>query len=288
VEAVVVPSTRAEGLTRIAAAVLGALYVVGLCVVTLHLARYGVSGAGLVQAQYVLTGVLAAAPLVAVVTVAAIVVALALHESRDAALPGQRPSGRFTGRPRFVLGVLGGTVGMVGLAAFFLSFVGDRFADDVTAPFSLGEVLVIAMIVLGFAFAIGWGALIVSLAPPGGRTTAPSTALGLVLAVAATLGYLGYFTSTIYPRVPAAAGGGAPTPVHIVLKSDSAPGSLTTVLRGLPFDAVCRHRLLYATPASVIIVDPRDSTNGIAISRELVAAVRAVTGRVEPCARAPA
>ena len=113
----------------------------------------------------------------------------------------------------------------------------------------------------------------------------PYRVLGWSLALAAGIGYVGYFTNSVFPRVPAAAGGGAPTAVHILMRSDSAPMGLAAAIRGLPQDAACRHRLLFATQDAYIVVDPRDSTNAIEISRDLVAAMRSVTGRVEPCAR---
>src|SRR6185503_10126330 len=35
------------------------------------------------------------------------------------------------------------------------------------------------------------------------------------------LGYLGYFTASVYPLIPAAVGGGEPRRIHLVLKSDT-------------------------------------------------------------------
>jgi hypothetical protein len=261
------------------------VYVIGLAVVTLHLAKYGIANVGLVQAQFVPAGVMALVPIVAVAFLVAVVVALMQHELSGRFATGvPRASGSFVKRRDMVVGVLGAIIGILGIARFFFGFVGAR-SDDVTAPLSVGEILIVGLAVLGFVAAIAWGVGIARYARTEQPADMPYRVLGWSLALAGVIGYIGYFTSSVFPRVPAAAGGGAPTAVHIVMRSDSEPVSLAAAMRGLPQDAACRHRLLFATRDSYIVVDPRDSTNAIEIARELVAAVRSVTGRVEPCAR---
>jgi hypothetical protein len=183
-----------------------------------------------------------------------------------------------------VVGVLGATIGILGIARYFLGFLGER-SEDISSPLQFGDVLVTGLAVLGFVAAIAWGTGIARYARTDQPADMPYRVLGWSLALAAGVGYVGYFTSSIFPRVPAAAGGGAPTAVHMVMRADSAPGTLASAMRGLAQDAACRHKLLFATRDAYIVVDPRDSTNAIEISRDLVAAVRSVTGRVEPCAR---
>lgn len=279
-------TARAAGILRIAAAVAGGLYLVGLAVVSLHLARYGIGGIGLFQTEYLLAGVMATVPLVLVAFLVAVVVAL-LQRQLAARTPGgiPRASGSFVKRRDVVVGVLGATIGMLATARFFVTFVGQRFAEDVTTPLSVGELMVIGLVVLGFVAALAWGVGLARYARTDEPADLPYRVLGIGLTVVALLGYIGYFTDSVYPRIPAAAGGGAPTAVHLLMTSDSTPGALGAALRGVPAGPVCRHRLLFAGEEAYVIVDPRDSTNGIAVARDLVAAVRTVTGRVEPCAR---
>jgi hypothetical protein len=262
-----------------------AVYVTGLAVVTLHLARYGVAHIGLAQTQFVLAGVMALVPIVGVSFIVAVVVALLQHEMAGKAPAGvPRASGSFVKRRDMVVGVLSATIGILAIARFLLGFMSDRISEDITTPLSFGEVMVIGLATLGFVTAIALGAGIARYARTDQPGDTPYRVLGWSLAMAAVIGYIGYFTNDVFPRVPAAAGGGAPTAVHIVMKSDSEPVGLAAAMRGLPQDAACRHRLLFTTRDAFIIVDPRDSTNGIEISRDQVAAVRTVTGRVEPCA----
>ncbi len=278
-------SARAKGILIVVAAVAAGVYVMGVAVVSLHLARYGVGGMGLFQAEYLLAGVMAMVPLVVVAFLVAVVVALLQRQL--VRVPGgiPRASGSFVKRRDVVVGVLGATIGMLATARFFATFVGTRFAEDVTAPLSVAELTVIGLVVLGFVAALAWGVGLARYARTDDPGDLPYRILGIGLAVVALLGYVGYFTDSVYPRIPAAAGGGAPTAVHLLMTSDSAPGALGSALRGVPAGLVCRHRLLFAGEEAYVIVDPRDSTNGIAVARDLVAAVRTVTGRVEPCAR---
>lgn len=277
---------RTTGILKLAAVVAVSVYVTGLAVVTLHLARYGIGGMGLFHADYLLAGTIATVPLVVVAFLVAVVVALLQRQLAARAAGGiPRASGSFVKRRDVVVGVLGATIGMLATARYLVSFVGSRFGEDVTAPLELGELTVIGLVVLGFVAALSWGVGLARYArtdDPGDR---PYRVLGVGLTAIALLGYIGYFTSAVYPRLPAAAGGGAPTAVHLLMTEESTPGAVGAALRGVPAGPVCRHRLLFTGPATYVIVDPRDSTNGIAVSRGLVAAVRTVTGRVEPCAR---
>jgi hypothetical protein len=263
------------------------VYVVGLAVVSLHLSRYGVFGLSLAQADYLLAGVWALVPLVVVGTIAGVVTALVLQEQAAHTGAGGvvRGSGSFSKRRDMVIGVLAVTLGMVLMALYLTSFVGGRSAEDMIEPFGAGELLAIGVATLGFLLAVALGTGVALFARSQHPVDVPYRVLGVMLAVTALIAYIGYFTDTVYPRIPSAVGGGAPTAVHMVMKSDSTPGMLASVMRGLANEAACRHRLLFANNTEYIIVDPRDSTNGIEVGRELVAAVRTVTGRVEPCAR---
>ena len=278
-------TTPLEGFARRAIAMLAVVYVAGLAVVTLHLARYGVFGVGLAEARYLMAGVWASVPVVVVAFIIGVGVALVMHrrETRAVGVP-PRSSGSFTTRRDMVVSVLGVTLGMLIMALSLLAFVGARSNEDMNGSLSFADLLLAGVVTLGFVAAFGWGVGVTMYARSAEFADAPYRALGVMLAITSLIAYLGYFTDAIYPRIPSAVGGGAPTAVHMVMKSDSSPGLLGSVMRGLPTDVVCRHRLLFADREEYIIVDPRDSTNGVEVARDLVAAVRTVTGRVEPCA----
>jgi len=279
-----VQTTRLEALVRRAIALVLVAYVVGLAVVTLHLARYGVFGVGLAKSQYLLAGVLALVPLVVDGFLVVVIVSLVMQR-RAGKIPPGRMSGSFRTRRDMAAGVLGVTLGMLVMTVFLLAFVSRRSAEDVLPSLSIGDMVVAAIVTLGFLAAFVLGAGITMYAKSTETIDVPYRILGITLAITAFIAYIGYFTDTLYPRIPSAVGGGAPTAIQLVLKNDSVPGVLPSVMRGLANDAACRHRLLFADNNELIVLDPRDSTNGIEVSRELVAAVRTVTGRVEPCAR---
>jgi hypothetical protein len=278
-------TTRLEAFARRAVALLAIAYVVGLAVVSLHLARYGVFGLGLAQAEYLLAGVWALVPLGVVGFMVVALGALVMQERGRLAGAGARASGSFASRRNMVIGVLAVSLGMLIMGLYLLSFVADRSAEDLVPPLSFADALVVGVVTLGFLVACGLGVGITMFARSTQTVDIPYRVLGVALAITALLAYIGYFTDTVYPRIPSAVGGGAPTAVHMVMRGDSMPGALRAVMRGIANEAACRHRLLFSSGNEYIIVDPRDSTNGIEVAKELVAAVRTVTGRVEPCAR---
>ena len=57
-----------------------------------------------------------------------------------------------------VIGILAVTLGMVLMALYLISFVGDRSAEDLIQPFSFGDVVVIAIISAGFLIAVALAA----------------------------------------------------------------------------------------------------------------------------------
>src|SRR5581483_4916878 len=79
----------------------------GLTVVTLHLARYGAAGVGLLQEQYVMAGVWALVPLVGIAFAVTVVVGATLEEFRETALEPQ-PAGTRVPRAARVRRILHG------------------------------------------------------------------------------------------------------------------------------------------------------------------------------------
>ena len=268
-----------EGLGKAAVAVLGIIYALGLAVVTLHLARYGASGLGLLQEQYVLAGVWALLPLGAIGFVCAAIVGAAFQEfGRLDADPTSTRRQRWVMIAGKVMQGFFAALAWLLTAGFFLGFVTPQISDPSAASLGGWTFLTIAAKVAGFAavlalFVIGGLGLIV-----GEENRNP--VLGTVIlstALFVLLGYLGYFTASVYPLIPAAVGGGQPRRIHILLKSGTAEASAAALLRGTPGqEPLSEHRLLFTTDKSYIVVDPSDPHRAIEIPKDLVTAVRTV------------
>jgi hypothetical protein len=297
---------KIEGFGKAAVAVLGVVYALGLVVVTLHLAQYGVSGLGLLREQYVLAGVWALFPLGAVVFILSVIVA-SIPEIEGPSKPsapgslakapgtgGEEPNkaaisisqrfGTFWTKFRRLASRLRSVAtlafGWILIPLFFLGFVSHYFSAGGASPFQLGELLRIALKVMGFCFAIAvlafggyW-----SLVRMSDYHHVFRGAVFCGTAMMAVLGYIGYFTASVYPRIPAAVGGGRPTRVQLLLKVDSSAESLSTVLypgpNSLPPPLSTQHLLLFTTDATYIVIDPSNAQRTIEVSKDLIAAVR--------------
>ena len=268
-----------EGLGKAAVAVLGLIYALGLAVVTLHLASYGASGLGLLQEQYVLAGMWALLPLGATGFAFAVITAAALEEFGEMkADPVSTRKQRWLIIARKVRQAAIVSLTWFIIAAFFLGFVTPQVYRSGIASIGWWTLVKIGAQVAGFAvvlaiFAMGGLASFVARdkRDPAAGTVMFGTAL-LVL-----LGYLGFFTASVYPLIPAAVGGGQPRRIHVLLKSDSSEASATALLRGTTPPALLpEHRLLFATDKSYIVVDPSDPHRSIEIPKDLVTAVRTV------------
>jgi hypothetical protein len=273
-----------EKLSKAAVAALGAVYALGLAVVTLHMASYGASGLGLLHEQYVLAGMWALFPLGAIGFVFTVIFGAAVEEfdkkqTRSADVgPDARPVRRWR-----EIGIKIGGVAMLSfswllISGFFLGFVASQIDRSSIAAVGIWALLTIAAKVTGFGvmiaiMLIGGIAGMVDKAKPN----RPFAAVLLTTALIVMMGYLGFFTASVYPLIPAAVGGGQPRRVQVLLKSDPPGAAMAALLRGtsLP-ELLSEHRLLFATDQAYIVVDPGDQHRAIEIPKELVTAVRTI------------
>src|SRR5258705_277783 len=272
---------RLESLSKIAAVLLAVVYAAGVIVVTLYLASHGSSGLGLLRPQYILAGIWALFPLLGTLFIlAAFVVSwqsqpiktadgrAAVAEPRWRAVYAAAAS--WSGRISRVFYV---TLGWVAIATFFLRFAA-KGVDSGTA-LSLAELLGLGARVFGFSIAI---ALLAAgtyylFRIPTGMQGLSVLVLVCSFTAAAVVGYLGFFAGQIYGRIPGALGGGRPTAVDVILKSDTAALSRALQLdpRLVQFP---RFKLLFATSETYIIVNPNDTTGTLEIARDLVSVLR--------------
>lgn len=268
-----------EALGKAAVAVLGVIYALGLAVVSLHLAAYGASGLGLLQEQYVLAGMWALLPLAAIGFVFAVIVGSAVDEYGQ-----MKTEATATAKQRWLmigqkgLEAAAAAFGWILVASFFLGFVTPQISSSGVAELGLGRLLVIALEVAGFAAALAIfviGGLGTILGRQQSNVLVGTVMLGTALFV--LLGYLGFFTASVYPLIPATVGGGQPRRIHVVLKSGTPEATMAALLRGTPSpEIVTEHRLLFATDRAYIVIDPTDPHRAIEIPKDLVTAVRTV------------
>jgi hypothetical protein len=272
-----------EGLSKAAVAVLGVIYALGLAVVSLHLAAYGSSGLGLLQEQYVLAGMWALFPLAAIGFVVVVIVGTALDEygrtaPDDRVKKDRKRPRRWLSIGRKALEAAAAAFGWIIVVSFFFGFVSPQIADPDAANLGVGRLIVLALEVAGFAAAL-------CLLSAGGVTTIigreqPNVLLGTVMlgtAFVVLIGYLGFFTASVYPLIPATVGGGHPRRVQVVLKGRNPEASMAALLAGTaPPELVSEHRLLFITDKVYIVIDPVDSHRAIEIPKDLVTAVRTI------------
>jgi hypothetical protein len=268
-----------EGLGKAAVAVLGLIYALGLAVVTLHLARYGASGLGLLQEQYVLAGMWALLPLGAIGFVCAVIGGTAFEEfGRMEADPASTRKQRWLMIGRKVRQGVFAALGWLIVAGFFLGFVAPPIAGSGIDALGRWTLLAIAAKVAGFAAALALFVTAGLRSIVGEERRNP--VLGTVMlgtALFVLLGYLGFFTASVYPLIPATIGGGQPRRVQILLRSDAAEASAAALLRGAALPTLLSERLLlFANDKAYIVVDPGDPHRAIEIPKDLVTAVRTV------------
>ena len=268
-----------ERVGKAAVAVLGWIYALGLAVVTLHLARYGASGLGLLQEQYVLAGMWALLPLGAIGFVCAVIAGTAFEEFwRMDADPASTRKQRWLMIGRKVRQGVFAALGWLLVAGFFLGFVIPPIAGSGITALGGWTLLTIAAKVAGFAAALALFVIagLGSIVGEGKQNPVLGTVM-LGTALFVLLGYVGFFTASVYPLIPATVGGGQPRRIQILLRSSAADASAAALLRGAALStSLSEHLLLFATDKAYIVVDPGDPHRAIEIPKELVTAVRTI------------
>lgn len=275
-----------ERIAKAAALVVGVVYAVGMVVVTLHVARFGLFGPGLLQAQYVIAGFWALLPM-AIVALAVSGFVNALHDGLEDArseddestpAPKRRSAIRrffhalwfaIRNARRFVGTPLAAGFGFVLLAIWLVGSPLEQLA--VPHPLATFARLFALLAVAVFATAVGvhqinertWEKVV------NGTTV-------VLLGCAAAFGYLTTFANNVYPYIPAEVGGGRPMPIRLAL-APGAAGSEVGPARLFDVDSV--YHLILTTADEFLLVHPTDSTRAVAISKSAVAMISAAEVR---------
>lgn len=279
---------RLEQAGKVTAAGAAIIYILGLVVVTLHLGRYGASGLGLLHEQYVVAGLwVLVPPLVAALLMSAAFVA-AMTESQ----PDEKS--RFPRWLNALFAVLGVVVGYPVIAGYFLSFVSGVSVGISTADLVWIGATATFFAVIATAFLAGGVSLLSSQA-----NHYRVMGLGLVVfSIFPILGYVGYFTKDVYPKIPASLGGGQSERIRILLGSEKnenttipAPPKVEGEIKLQDLNLIKvrnpvqdflsdstgysgEYELLFVTNDAYIVVDPVDSKKALEIKKGMVSAVR--------------
>lgn len=292
--------TIADGYERIAkltAYFVAVVYVIGVAVVNLRLAQFGISGMGLLREQYIFAGTWAILPVVAVSVAVGTLCGFGIHmrfpgdapvessamqdgpsEGRETSpehakgpLPALRQMWtefRRTVRKATPIVIAAGraawaTVFWVVLAAAVLRYALNRAVPGATSAITPRDFFFTTGKIAVFTAGIGvCGAFAVDIL----RGTKDKWNYVLAAAVCLTTGilvlaYLSFFAVSVYARIPSAVGGGADTPVRLVLALDQA----TAARLGNLGDGVPTLRLLFVAGNMYYVISPADSTRAVGI-----------------------
>jgi hypothetical protein len=247
-----------ESLTKVFAAALGILYLLGFLVVASHLSRFGVSSFSVLQLQYLIAGFWVLGP---PAVHASLVYASRKFDERAApATPG-----KFNWRG-FAFSLL--LTGVPTLIFFVLLFSIPNVIENVTWGIGVRVYLFyIAVVNLAWMFWTAWRT-------PAEKETwlmsrshaAPFylTALSMIV-----LGYAVWFSVRIYPLIPFSLGGGRPLTIVFIEGEKKMPDEIEkagpSAKRSVPY------KLLLSTDRYYVVVSPSPKERSMEVSRDSVA-----------------
>ena len=275
-----------ERIAKLGAYFVAAVYVIGVAVVNLRLAQFGISGMGLLREQYIFAGTWAILPILAVSVAVGTLCGFAItmrfdhlpqQQAAESGTPPSGPVAKMWSEFRQTVVRVAPKITAAGraawttmfwgvLAAFVFSYALNRAVPGATSAITTSEVLFTSVKIALFAAGIGLcGAFTVDIL----RGSRDKWNLVLAAAVCLTTGilvlaYLSFFAVSVYARIPSAIGGGAETRVRLVLALDQAAAARLAI----PADGVVT--LLFVAGNTYYIVSPTDSTRAVGIPGSVV------------------
>jgi hypothetical protein len=247
-----------ESLSKLFAASLGSLYLIGFLVVACHLSRYGVSSFAVLQLQYLIAGIWTLGPIVLHASIGEVE-----HRFSERATPEVK--GKFNWR-RFVFSLLSkGSVSGV-----FLGLLAriPNVADNLTWGIGI-RILLFYLSIWTFA-QLFWGSRRVVADKETWWTNRSHAAPYYLTALfVLVLGYAVWFSVRIYPLIPFSLGGGEPLTVAFFEGEKKMPDEIQkpvpSAKRSVPY------KLLLATDKYYVVVSPSDKEQSLEINRDSVA-----------------
>lgn len=252
---VVSETSLIDSASKLLAAVAGLLYVTGFAVVAGHLSRYGVSSFSVLQLQYLIAGVWACGPPVALASV--VLIGDRFEERVAPNIPG-----RFNWR-RFALATFLTSIPFAICAGLLVAIPG--LVHNMT--WGIGVRLYcfyLAMLAGAQIFWMSWRSPTEKETPWLNRSHAAPFYLILFLSIA--LGFVFWFSRRVYPLIPFSLGGGRPLTVIFVAEKNQLPPGL--VLQTGASSRSIPYKLLTVTDKSYVIVAPETNESSIEIARE--------------------
>lgn len=249
-----------ESLSKLFAAALGFLYLLGFLVVASHLSRYGVSSFAVLQLQYLIAGIWALGPPL-------LLASLMYAERRFSERAAPEVTGEFNWR-RFAISSVASGIPLI-LLLISLSIIPNGF-ESMTWRICVRLFLFYwAMVSCAQLFWMSRKAATEKETWWMNRSHAAPYYLALMLMI--VLFYALWFSLRVYPLIPFSWGGGKPLTVAFIEGEKKMPDEIQKAdrfaKRSIPYE------LLLATDKSFVVVSPSDKERSVEISRDSVAGI---------------
>jgi hypothetical protein len=248
-----------DSFSKIVAVSGGLLYIIGFLVVAGHLSRYGVSGSSVLQLQYLIAGVWAIGPPVALAWLV-----LTRYKFEERATPDI--PGRFNWRRFLISSLLTGIP--FGICIGLLSRIPGIW-DNLTWGLAVRLYLFyIAMVNCAQILWMSWRIPSDEETRLMNRRHAAPFYLSLLFTI--VLGYVLWFSVRIYPLIPFSLGGGRPLTIVFLEGEKKLPEGIktdTSSKRSIPY------KLLVATEKLYVVLSPERDEKSIEVSRDAVAGI---------------
>jgi hypothetical protein len=249
-----------ESLSKLFAASLGSLYLIGFLVVASHLSQYGVSSFTVLQLQYLIAGIWALGPIILHASIGEV-------ERRFSERAAPEVKGKFNWR-RFIVSLF--SKGFVSGAFLGLLARIPNVADNLT--WGVGIRIVLFYVTIWVIAQRFWDSRRVVADKETWWTNRSHAAPYYLTALfVLVLCYAVWFSVRIYPLIPFSLGGGEPLTVAFFEGEKKMPDEIQkpvpSAKRSVPY------KLLLATDKYYVVVSPSDKERSLEISRDSVAGV---------------
>jgi hypothetical protein len=250
------------------------LYVVGFLVVTFHVAQFGFVPVSWLRPQYLLAGIWCLLPTLLLVWIISYGIGQSL--TLLGKTPGTQPPPK-SSRFRNLTGMFLSVVGFVIATYVGFGLIGAMFGQPITVTPSRPNV-VIALKLVGFYLAAlitgitGVVTLIGARKLPRQLSVRfvsewSSVTLLLCFSLAMGVGYIRYFSTSVYSAIPSAVGGGRPQDVIFLLDKEHGEPPVTadsSGIRSVPY------QLLLKTDSTYVVQSHKTGEKAIEFRQESV------------------
>lgn len=266
-------------LTRVLALFVGGLYATGVCVHAVHTARFGAIEFPLLRIQYVIAGAWALVPFVVGAFLMSLLVLIGFAKIKDEGGPRESVFKELSRRFWIVVGTLVYFAFAILLIALALSFVPIGFRlEGIGAGESAGLFLV-GLFAFGMAQDV-YGRFTDSKGTEDDQRGVKCVVSGGVSLLLFAV-YLSLFTTILYPRIPQAAGGGAPTTVRLLLNAQGRASDVGGVLGLEGESSWTPSQQLLAETDDELVLEARNASTTLRVSKDVVSIIEVSSDSTE-------